>query len=406
MDPDGLSIFILYAALLAALLSAWRAGAVCAEEEDKAEYSTAIGFSSRIAGYFLAYVFAFGFSVFWAFTRVSAWGLWHIALFICAVLLSVVLYALAFSKAKCENTWYDTLVRYSLGAVFTLPARLLFKALHITARANITEEALLSFVDDVEEQDLIDESQKEMITNIFELDDVTAGEIMTHRTELTSVADDTPLCEVVALALAEGFSRMPVYRKTMDEIVGIVYVKDLLALYNAPQRANAPVSEFMRAAMFVPEACHARELLIDFKLKHTQIAIVVDEYGGTAGLVTMEDVLEEIVGNIQDEFDDEEEDLLPIEGGFLAAGSLDLEDLFDAFGFALPDDENGDYDSVGGLVIDRIGRIPAAGEDISVTFGGIVFTVTEVGERRILQVRCTRETPLAHLETDKEQTAE
>ena len=273
------------------------------------------------------------------------------------------------------------------------PGWLVFKALGLSAQSDVTEEDVLSFVDDVEEHDLIDESQKKMITNIFELDDVTAGDVMTHRTEIVSVEENTPAADAVRLSLEHGFSRLPVYRKSLDDIVGILYVKDLFALWDTPEKAQAPVSRFMRGAMFVPEACRAQELLVDFKVKHTQIAVVVDEYGGTSGLATMEDVLEEIVGNIQDEFDNEDEDLVATEDGFVAAGSADLEEVFEAFGLEPPDeDEDGeaDFDTVGGLIIDRLGRIPAAGEDVTLEYGGLEFTVLEVEDRRVGKVKCTR----------------
>ena len=143
--------------------------------------------------------------------------------------------------------------------------------------------------------------------------------------------------------------------------------------------------------MFVPESCRARELLIELRAKHAQIAVVVDEYGGTSGVVTMEDVLEEIVGNIQDEFDNEEEDLVRTEDGLVAAGSADIDDVFDALGLALPpesEDDERDFDTVGGLVTDRLGRIPSPGEAVQVEWGGAAFTVLEAGERRVNKVLC------------------
>ena len=126
---------------------------------------------------------------------------------------------------------------------------------------------------------------------------------------------------------------------------------------------------------------------------HTQIAVVVDEYGGTSGLATMEDVLEEIVGNIQDEFDHEDSDLVPEGDGFVAEGSVDLERVFEAFGLEWPDedeDKEPDFDSVGGLIIDRLGRIPSAEEDVTVEYGGLRFTAREVEDRRVVKVKCAR----------------
>ena len=306
--------------------------------------------------------------------------------------LAVLLYSLGRAKGRIKEKSGFT-AACMLGAPLAAPAKLVFKALGLSAQSDVTEEDVLSFVDDVEEHDLIDESQKKMITNIFELDDVTAGDVMTHRTEIVSVEENTPAADAVRLSLEHGFSRLPVYRKSLDDIVGILYVKDLFALWDTPEKAQAPVSRFMRGAMFVPEACRAQELLVDFKVKHTQIAVVVDEYGGTSGLATMEDVLEEIVGNIQDEFDNEDEDLVATEDGFVAAGSADLEEVFEAFGLEPPDeDEDGeaDFDTVGGLIIDRLGRIPAAGEDVTLEYGGLEFTVLEVEDRRVGKVKCTR----------------
>lgn len=366
MDPDGLSILIATASTFGALAAAYRAGAVSASEPER-QQSGILGFSDRMAGLCAAFVFACGFFVY-GFLRIFAQAPWWTLLCLAALAaLAVLLYSLGRAKGRIKEKSGFT-AACMLGAPLAAPAKLVFKALGLSAQSDVTEEDVLSFVDDVEEHDLIDESQKKMITNIFELDDVTAGDVMTHRTEIVSVEENTPAADAVRLSLEHGFSRLPVYRKSLDDIVGILYVKDLFALWDTPEKAQAPVSRFMRGAMFVPEACRAQELLVDFKVKHTQIAVVVDEYGGTSGLATMEDVLEEIVGNIQDEFDNEDEDLVATEDGFVAAGSADLEEVFEAFGLEPPDeDEDGeaDFDTVGGLIIDRLGRIPAAGEDVT-----------------------------------------
>lgn len=255
----------------------------------------------------------------------------------------------------------------------------------------VTEEDLFELVDDADEQDLIDTAQKTMITNIFDLSDVTAGDVMTHRTDVNAVNEHASCREAVELALSTGNSRLPVYRKSMDNVTGILYVKDLLNLFDDPGVLERQVGEFARKAMYVPESRPAGELMMDFKKQHTMIAIVVDEYGGTAGLVTMEDILEEIVGDIQDEYDTEEAELTPCEDGFLAEGSLDLEDVFEAFGMDCPErtDEE-EFDTVGGLIADRLGRIPENGEHASVEWGGLRFTCLEVRDRRIQRVRCTR----------------
>lgn len=252
-------------------------------------------------------------------------------------------------------------------------------------------QELINIVEEVAEPDAIDSQQKEMITRIFELSEAKAGEIMTHRTDLIALEENESCSRAVRLSLENGTSRMPVYRKNIDEVVGILHVKDLLVLLEKPEMMEQPVSRWMRTVMFVPESCPATDLLIEFRRKHSQVAIVVDEYGGTAGLVSMEDILEEIVGNIQDEFDHEEEMLVRCEGGFIADGSADVEDLFKAMQLKMPDAEEDEEEnnSVGGLVADKLGRIPKQGETPTVDWGGIRFQVMQADERRIQKVRCT-----------------
>ena len=278
----------------------------------------------------------------------------------------------------------------TLGRLIMLPGRLLARPKNQPAAADLTEEAVLQAVDSAEEQDVIDEDQKEMIENIFSLDEVCAGDAMTHRTEMVAIAEATPAIDVLHLAIEEGFSRMPVYSKSLDEILGILYVKDLLPLVEDETLRSTPASELCRPAMFVPESCRIRELIQLFRDKRTQIAIVVDEYGGTSGLVTMEDVLEEIVGDMQDEFDDEEELITPQGEGYLCSGSADLEDLLELFGIELEEEDAPDFDSVGGLITEQIGRIPTPGEQVEITFAGVLFRVLEAGERRILKVYCEK----------------
>ncbi|MEG2770634.1 MAG: hemolysin family protein, partial [Oscillospiraceae bacterium] len=228
------------------------------------------------------------------------------------------------------------------------------------------------------------------ISGVFELDDVCAVDIMTHRTDVIAVDENTPASEVVKLANAEGISRLPVFNGRLDNVTGIIYIKDLLTIFCDPETAENPIRDFMRNAMFVPESCHARELLVEFKTKHTQIAVVVDEYGGTSGIVTMEDVLEEIVGNIQDEFDNEEEPLVAFEGGYICDASIDLEDIFKAFNLEPPTcGEDEDFDTVSGLITQTLGKIPTDNEQATVHYGGISFLVCEADPKRILKVKCT-----------------
>ncbi len=259
----------------------------------------------------------------------------------------------------------------------------------LSSEDQVTEEDLYELMDDADEQDLIDENQREMITNIIELDDVEAGDIMTHRMDIAAVEEGSTCREAIDRALESGNSRLPVYRRNIDEICGVLYVKDLLCLFNQPQRLDEPVAPFCRKATFVPESRPASQLMLDFKSSRSMMAIVVDEYGGTAGLVSMEDVLEEIVGDIQDEFDDEEAELVAQDGGFAVSGELDLEDLFDAFDLECPEYDEDEFDTVGGLISDRLGRVPEDGEEASIDWGGIHFKVLSAGDRHIQRALCT-----------------
>lgn len=398
MDPDGLSTtatmlaFLPIVSAALALAAAFRAGAVSAAETER-QREGILGFSDRMAGLCAAFVLACGLFIYGLLCLFALSLFWLLPLLAALLALAVVAFSFGKVTGRVKETGGFTPAAL-LGTPLAAPAKLLLGAMGLSAQPAVTEEDVLSFVDDVEERELIDESQKKMIANIFELDDVTAGDVMTHRTEIVGVEENTPAARAMRIATEHGRSRLPVYRKSLDEVVGILYIKDLFVLWDAPARADAPVKEFMRGAMFVPEACRARELLVDFKRKHTQIAVVVDEYGGTSGLATMEDVLEEIVGNIQDEFDDEDGDLTPEGDGFLAAGSTDLERIFEAFGLEAPNgDEDGeaDFDSVGGLIIDRLGRLPAADEFVAVSYGGLLFTVAEAEERRVGKVKCIRD---------------
>ncbi len=250
----------------------------------------------------------------------------------------------------------------------------------------VTEEEIRMMVDAGNENGSIEQSEKEMINNIFEFDDRTAVEIMTHRTEVTAVESNAPISEIIRTAVEEGYSRIPVYEDDLDNIVGILYVKDLLSLVLKDPSAEFKISSYMRPPLFVPETNRCKELFQEFKAKKVQMAVVVDEYGGTSGLVTMEDLLESIVGNIQDEYDDEEEEISRLsEHLYLLSGITGLEDVEDLFHITFPEDR--EYDTIGGFIIDSLGRMPKPGEQPIVTFGNVTFTALGMKDRRISRVR-------------------
>lgn len=249
----------------------------------------------------------------------------------------------------------------------------------------VTEEEIRLMVDVGNEKGQIEQSEKDMINNIFEFDDRTVSEIMTHRTELIAVPKTAPLHDITALAIDSGYSRIPVYGDDIDDIIGLLYVKDLLCLIGKNEEGFC-AQNYMRRALFVPEGMKCVDLFAQFKLQKVQIAVAVDEYGGTAGIVSMEDLLESIVGNIQDEYDSEEEEVFELAQGVYAIdGTLSIDETERLLDIELPEDS--DYDTIGGLLTEILERIPAPDEHPCVEVGGAKFTVLLVEDRRIARVR-------------------
>ncbi len=253
----------------------------------------------------------------------------------------------------------------------------------------VTEEEILMMVDAVNETGVIEQSQKEMINNIFEFGDRIISDVMTHRTDIVAVEKNTSISDLVSDAVKEGFSRIPVYENSIDNIIGIVYVKDLLVLINSGDAEKTTVADFIRDVMYIPETNHCDELFKEFTSTKAQIAVVVDEYGGTAGLVTMEDLLEEIVGNIQDEYDDETDDIVKIdENVFEISGTADPEPVFNELGIEIPEEHY--YETMGGFLIDELGHIPSENEYPSVEYKGIKFTVLSTDDKRIVKMKAEK----------------
>lgn len=253
---------------------------------------------------------------------------------------------------------------------------------------NVTEEEIRMMVDVGEETGAIEESEKEMINNIFELNDRTAGDVMTHRTEIYAVEDTCALPDILRIATDEGFSRIPVFKDDLDDIVGIIYVKDLLKYVGMPLDKKFDIGDLMRPPLIVPETKRCRELFVELTEQKQHMAVVIDEYGGTAGIVTMEDVLESIVGNIQDEYDNETDEYSVIDDStYTIEGTADLEEVERLLDADLPE---GDYDTLGGFIIDRLGRIPSEDEHPSIETEDFVFTVEQVEDRHIEKVRVVR----------------
>ncbi len=248
----------------------------------------------------------------------------------------------------------------------------------------VTEEEIRMMVDVGGEKGVIEDVQKEMINNIFEFDDLDAGDIMTHRTDMSAIDVNDPPMEAIKTAIESGYSRIPVFDEDPDNIVGIVYVKDLLKYIGTDLPKNT-ITKIMRTPMYVPESKICGDLFKEMTSKRTQMAVVVDEYGGTAGIVTLEDIIEAIMGNIQDEYDDEDEEISQInDTTFTIEGITDIDEVNELIGKDLPD---GDYDTAAGYIINELGFLPKNGEMNEVMFENIKFTVLAVDNRRIEKIR-------------------
>ena len=261
-------------------------------------------------------------------------------------------------------------------------------------KENVTEEEIRLLMDVSEETGGIESDERTMINNIFEFDDRTAGEIMTHRTDVKFIELDTPLFEIVELSSNFGYSRIPVAGEDLDDVQGMLYVKDLLPLILADRRKRFSVKDFMRPAVFVPESTRCRDLFRNMGEEKGQIAVVVDEYGGTSGIVTMEDLLESIVGSIQDEYDNEEEEVTNLaDGSYTFDGDIDLLEVERLLDVDLSEYTEEDYETLGGMLIGVLDRIPDPDEHPSVDIEDVRFTVDEANERQILRVRAEKLKP-------------
>jgi CBS domain containing-hemolysin-like protein len=261
-----------------------------------------------------------------------------------------------------------------------------------------TDDELKSWVENGQSNGALEKDERRMIYSIFQFADTLAREIMVPRISMFSLDVTTPVVKAIEMIGQSGHSRVPVYEDTVDNIIGLVYAKDMLR-YTSCNEMPESLRTLLRPAYFVPEAKKADELLTEMQNRHVHMAIVVDEYGGVAGLVTLEDITEEIIGEIQDEYDQMEElpyqVIQPGEGIFL--GSIDLDDFNEIMGTHL---EKESADTLGGFIYSQMGRVPAGGDKMKV--GDLELTVEHVIGRRIHKVRACRPQSAAEaLETEK-----
>jgi len=251
---------------------------------------------------------------------------------------------------------------------------------------NVTEEEIRMMVDVGEEKGAIDETEKEMINNIFEFNNKVVSEIMTHRTEISALPVDATLDEVIELINTEKYSRIPVYEDTIDNIIGIMHSKYLIKyIAEGGDRDNFDLRNLIRKPYYVPTSKRTDELFKELQRQRIHMAVIIDEYGGTAGIVTLEDLLEEIVGNIFDEDDEVEKEIEKIdENTFIINGTTSLDTVRDYLEVDLPTD---DYDTLSGFLIGQLGRIPEENDKPSIEFNGLVFKIDKVDEKRVAKVK-------------------
>jgi len=248
-------------------------------------------------------------------------------------------------------------------------------------REELSEDEIMAMVDMSEEKGNIEQNEKELIENVFEFNNSTAEDLMVHRTDMVLLWTDSSDEEIRAAIEETGLSRFPLCQEDADDVVGILNTRDFLLNLNSPQ--PKPLKDLVRPAYFVPESVRADILFRDMQSKKVHMAIVVDEYGGTSGLITLEDLLEEIVGNIYDEFDPQEEStILRLEDNlWRVSGSADLESLGEALGMDLPESE--EYDTLGGLVFAQLTVIPEDGSHLEVDALGLHIKVEQLTDRRV-----------------------
>ncbi|HKK00759.1 MAG TPA: hemolysin family protein, partial [Desulfuromonadales bacterium] len=244
-------------------------------------------------------------------------------------------------------------------------------------RRVLTEKDLQEIIEESEEDGIIDEEEGEMLHSIFEFGQTIVREVMVPRTDMVSFSSSATLQDLLAAIISSGHSRIPIYEGSADHIVGVVYAKDLLKHWGRPA-IEVHVSRVMRKPYFVPETKNIEDLLEEFRTKRVHMAIAIDEYGGTSGLITIEDLIEEIIGDIQDEYD-VEEDWLQVEddGALLVDGRLNIEELEEHFDITVPRER---YDTVGGYLFHLFGHVPRPGEQIK--DGPLEMTVVEGDERK------------------------
>lgn len=269
---------------------------------------------------------------------------------------------------------------------------------------SVTEEEIISIVNEGQEQGVLDSEEAEMISNIIEFDEKEVRDIMTHRKKIIAIDVSYSIEEALRFMLNESYSRFPLYQENIDDIIGIVHLKDVIRFHLNPELSKLSLREVASEPYFVPDTQNIDSLLHDMQAKKIHMAVVIDEYGQTAGIVAMEDILEEIVGDIQDEYDTEEENITEQnEDEYLVSGETDLEELSEQLGIVFDEEDNENFDTLNGLLISKLDRIPMDGETAIIDINGYQFEIIEALNKMIRLVRITK---LELQETEASEVAE
>ena len=253
---------------------------------------------------------------------------------------------------------------------------------------NVTEEEIISMVNEGQEQGVIDDDEAEMISNIISFDEKQTKDIMTHRTKIVAVDSEMSIEDAMSFMAGEAFSRYPLYVEDIDNIIGVLHLKDVAKCYASGDYKQKKLKSLARKPFFVPDTMTIDELFNQMQAKKNHMAIVIDEYGQTAGIVAMEDILEEIVGDIEDEFDNEEQMIIKAkDGSFILRGEADLNEVVDETGIEISENDLESFDTVNGLVISLLGRIPTDGERENVTYGKYTISILEIKNKMIRKCR-------------------
>lgn len=251
-----------------------------------------------------------------------------------------------------------------------------------------TEEEFLEIVDATAESGAIDENEHDMIKGIVTWNDNSISSVMTHRKDIAALEKNSKIVDVVRLAIDEGYSRIPIYEERIDKIVGIINVKDLLILIGSENLEYYTITQFLREVQYFPATGKCKDVFNELIRTKSHLAVVCDEYGGTEGIITIEDLIEEVFGNIQDEYDDEDEDIEQTsENTFLIDGDADPKDIFEELNLSQDVEDFDDFETMSAFFTHLLGRVPENGETLSVNYEGIEFVALVVEGNRVDKIK-------------------